>query len=205
MRLGRDDGTEADLNARAPEDEPARELVERARSGDAAAFDLLAAEWRRGIHRWATAMSGDPDEADDVTQTVLLKLERSLGTFAGTGSFSSWLYRITRNAWLDRRRARSTVSLEAAPGGSLGGPAEDPARRIDAERLAGLVRRYFAELPGRQREAFDLVDLQGLEPAEAARLLGLEKGTVRVHLFRARARIRRRMLEDHPEWTEEYR
>ena len=80
-----------------------------------------------------------------------------------------------------------------------------PAERVAADQAAGLVKAFFRELPDKQREAFDLVELQGLKASEAAVLLGLEASTVRVHLLRARRTIRAKVLEQHPALAEDYR
>lgn len=180
-------------------------IVEQAARGDRTAFRELVERYRARIHRWALAVTADPDEADDVTQTVLLKLHGSLGSFAGRSAFATWLYRVTRNAALDRmRRRRKTVPLEEAPPEAVAGTAGDPAGEVDAGRLAGRIRRYLGELSPRQREVFDLADLQGFAVAEIAETLEVEPVTVRVHLMRARRAIRSAMLRDHPEWIEEY-
>ena len=102
---------------------------------------------------------------------------------------------------------RSAIALaaegdEAAFLGSDNVYNTDPGARVDRERIADYVRIFFTELPPKQREVFDLVDLQGHEPAEVARLLGTNAGTVRGNLFKARSALRARLLEDHPSWRE---
>lgn len=188
-----------------PDEASVEGVVERVARGDRAAFRELVERYHAQIHRWALALTADSDEADDVTQTVLLKVHRSLGSFRGRSAFGTWLYRVTRNAALDRqRRRRATVPLEEVARESLPEGAAGPGDDLDAGRLASLVRRYLGELSPRQREVFDLADLQGLDAIEIAEMLELEPVTVRVHLSRARRAIRSRMLECHPEWIEEY-
>ena len=77
-------------------------------------------------------------------------------------------------------------------------------RDPDAVRLASLVMQYYDALPKRQRSIFELVDLQGMTPAEVARQLGMEQVTVRAYLFKARRAIRARMLEQHERMLKEY-
>jgi RNA polymerase sigma factor (sigma-70 family) len=77
-------------------------------------------------------------------------------------------------------------------------------RQVESERIAYLVRFYFEELRGRQREIFELADLQGKSTAEIAELLGIKPVTVRVTLLHARRAIRLRILEEHPEVLEDY-
>ena len=71
--------------------------------------------------------------------------------------------------------------------------------RIHVGRMVELVRTYLEELPTRQREVLDLVDMQGFAPAEVAEMLDLNAATVRTNLFKARRAVRKKVLERHPE------
>ena len=141
---------------------------------------------------------GDPDDADDVAQLVLMRVAERLSSFDGRSRFSTWLFQVTRRVALnrvrtdDRRRAilsRSSVVEGAA--------IEHVEVNYEAARLVELVRAYRAELTPRQREVFEMADLQELSGAEIARRLGIEPSTVRVLLLQARRTIRQRMLRDH--------
>lgn len=174
------------------------ELVEGARQGERGARERLACALRPLVCRWALVMTGDPDDAEDVAQVVLMKTLASLASFDGRSRVTSWVYRITRNASLDRQREKRQAQRLAdkaewlaesrAPG------LEDPLDEIEMRRTLRLIRTLVTELPMMQREVFDLVDLQGLRPAEAARLLQMNPNTLRVHLMRARRRMRKEML-----------
>src|SRR5690242_1533740 len=72
------------------------ELVALTREGDARAFATLVERYRPVVFRWAIALTGDGDEADDITQEVFVRVHRKLGSFRGDGPFDAWLYRITR-------------------------------------------------------------------------------------------------------------
>lgn len=143
-------------------------------------------------------MTGDPDDAEDVAQLVLIKTLGSIESYDGRARVTSWVYRITRNASLDHQRrkrhdqrlAEKAWRLAAAETPQLADPLDD----IELERILGLIRTLLSELPMTQREVFDLVDLQGLRPAEAAQLLEMNSNTLRVHLHRARQRMRNEML-----------
>jgi RNA polymerase sigma-70 factor (ECF subfamily) len=180
-------------------------LVRRAREGSLAAFEQLASHIHDQVRRWAARLTRDDDEADDVAQVVLLQLHLRLREFEGRSRFSTWLYRITRNVALNRRRTavRRRQLLEEQPPEPVhtdhAFDHEDETRRI-----AELVRFYLRELRGRQREAFELVDIHGQSPAEVAERLGVKPVTVRAWVTRARQRIRLRMLEAHPELLEDY-
>jgi RNA polymerase sigma factor (sigma-70 family) len=77
----------------------------------------------------------------------------------------------------------------------VGSTEDEVLDRMCAERVVGMIGCFLLELPVRQRELFDLIDLQGFTPAEVAEMLDMHPGTVRVHLFRARKRIRGWLLE----------
>jgi len=182
-------------------------LVEAARAGERGAFDRLVGRVRHTIHRWAKRFTGDPDDAEDVTQVVLLKLLDQLRGYESKSPLTTWLFRITKNVATDRYRLVSRrATLLAARGpeqaaATVGDEADDEI----TTRLAAIVAQYFTALPSRQREVFELADLRGHSTAEIAARLGIEQSTVRVCLLRARRAIRTRMLADEPDLFEEYR
>lgn len=179
-------------------DQQILDLAERATKGEREALGRLAGALRPLICRWALVMTGDPNDAEDVAQQVLMKMMTSMEGFDGRSKVTSWVYRITRNASLDHQRTRKReqrladkaewVARAEAP------RLDDPLDDIEMRRTMGLIRTLLKELPMRQREIFDLVDLQGLDPKEAAELLEMNPNTVRVHLLRARRRMRSEML-----------
>ena len=176
-------------------------LVLRASSGDADAFRLLVRRFHETIYRWALGSTGDRDDADDVTQQVLLKIHGSLATLREGGHLRTWLFRVTHNTALElhRVRGRRAAALDRemllTPGERV---ALEPTDRLDLERTMELVQHYFSELPDRQRLIFDLADFQGFTPAEIADMLEMEQVTVRANLCKARRAIRTRILRDHP-------
>lgn len=174
------------------------ELAERAAKGEPEALGRLAGALRPLICRWALVITGDPNDAEDVAQHVLMKMMDSIGGFDGRSKVTTWAYRITRNAGLDHQR-RTKRDRRLADKAELLARAEpprldDPLDDIEMERTMRLIRTLLRELPMRQREVFDLVDLQGLDPKEAAELLEMNPNTLRVHLLRARRRMRSEML-----------
>ena len=147
-------------------------------------------------------ITGDPDDAEDVAQVVLMKMAGSMEDFDGRSKVTSWVYRITRNASLDHMRRRGRNRRLADKLAQLAQAAKpriaDPLDDIEMKRTVGLIRTLLAELPLKQREVFDLVDLQGLKPKEAAEMLEMNPNTARVHLLRARRTMRSAMLaRDH--------
>ncbi len=189
--------------------EAVESLVRRAQDGDDDAFERLVGRFYPHIYRWALVRTGDPDDAEDVVQIVLVRLYRKLGSFDGRSSFSTWLYRVVGNAsqgFLRGRLRRGRLAQRLAQAGGHGGAVTAGAEAaVTSRETMTLVKAFLVELPDRQREVFDLVDLQGFEPVEVSRMMELEPVTVRTHLFRARRVIRKRILESHPELVEGYR
>lgn len=199
------------LIARDAEGRADAELLARVQAGDADAFRALVRRWYAQIHRWALAVTGEPDDAEDVVQAVLVKLHRFLGEYRGDAAFSTWLYRVTRNAAAEHARARARraairerARLEHAAAGGASSGGDDVAERLARAQLARLVLDEHRRLPPRQREVFALADVHGHSPAEIAELLGIDRVTVRTNLLRARRAIRKRILDAHPELLEEY-
>lgn len=189
-------------------DEGVDALVRRTQAGDELAFERLARRSYERIYRWALAKTGDPDDADDVAQETLVRLHKHIDKFDGRSAFTTWLYQVTRSAAADlhRKRSRRLRLAEKAKGQAPTQTHEPRAQGpgLDERRATSLVRTYLEELSERQREVFELCDLQGYAPVEVGEMLELEPVTVRSHLFRARAAIRKRILESHPELVEGY-
>lgn len=153
---------------------------------------------QRRIHRWALTLTRDEDDADDVTQDVLILLHRRIGQWSERSRFTTWLYRVTMNvagSWRRRAVSRTRLAGRVAHQESVEGPeAVDPAAETERAMIVELVRTFFEALPGNQRRIFDLADLQGFGQAEIAEMLGMNPVTVRAHLFRARRTIRAMIL-----------
>ena len=170
-------------------------VAQQAAAGDEEAFEALVRQVFQRVYRWALIQVGDPDDAEDVTQRVLVRLHARLATWEGRSRFTTWLYRITANeasSWrrrAERRWRRVAGAEDRAPGIDPGG-LED----LDRKRLLEQVRSHFLRLPRRQREIMDLVDFQGFSPGETAEMLGMNGSTVRANLFKARRALREQMV-----------
>lgn len=168
-------------------------------------FTSLARSVRDRIRFWARRLTGDPDEAEDIAQDVLLRLHDRMGEVHDPRRLIGWLYRVTHNAAQDRRRLVHRRAALLARFSDPGAVADPQRSTADAsERVARLVVDYHRTLTGRQRDVFSIVDLQGHSVDEAATRLGITASTARVHLARARRAIRLRMLAEHPALLEEY-
>ena len=186
------------------EDDILGALVARARQGSSGAFTELASRVRSRIRDWAARVVHDDDDADDVAQQVLLKLHLRLREFEGRSRFNTWLYRMTLNTALNRRRVdrrRANLLLRITPPSNSVAPDADVR---ESDRIAALVRACLDELSKRERQVFELADLKGVATGEIAARLNLEPVSVRAALSRARKRIRLRMMEQHRHLLEEY-
>jgi RNA polymerase sigma-70 factor (ECF subfamily) len=175
------------------------ELVARTRGGDEGAFATLVGQYQPLVFRWAIALSGDGDEAEDITQEVFVRVHRKLGSYRGDGPFEGWLYRITRRVAGRARRKGLHEATSTAQDVYI----TDPGARVDRQRAVELIRLIAEALPVRQREVFILCDIEERTPAEAAAILDMKDVSVRASLFKARASIRRSILATHPCYAED--
>jgi len=157
-------------------------LVAAARAGDTAAFEMLVRRHSRAVYAHAMRFFGDPVAADDVTQEVFIKVFRSLATFDERARFTTWLYRVTRNACLDEVRAgrRRPVPVDPFDSPELSGDFSDEVV------LSTAVEHAMRSLAPEDRDALSAVALFGLSYAEASTTLGVPAGTVKSRVFRAR-------------------
>jgi RNA polymerase sigma-70 factor (ECF subfamily) len=179
-------------------------LVRRAQRGDSVALDQVARALLQVSRRWARTHVPDPDDADDVAQASVIAAMRGLHSFRSQARLETWFYRIVRRCAADHHRnVRSQARLMERQAELADRHAILEQMDPDIERTAAIVRSAFHELPGRQREIFDLIELQGRTTEDVATLLGLLPATVRVHLMRARRALRRRILDRAPACVED--
>ena len=172
---------------------PDVELVELARAGERPAFDELVRRHDRRMRGLAYRLMADRDRMDDALQEAYLKAFRALPRFRAGSDFGAWLYRITYNACIDELRQRKRSPLPAAdPVDPVSGH-PGPERVVSA---AETVRSALADLPIGQRIAVVLVDGEGFDHREAAKILDVAPGTVASRLHRARTALRRILGED---------
>jgi RNA polymerase sigma-70 factor, ECF subfamily len=186
--------------ARAP-----RYLMADAAPTDPLAPATLVARYGERLYRLARRLTGNDPDAEDVTQSTLLKVLQRAADFRGESDPFGWIYRIALNEAreLHRRRARRpAVSLDALPlemheDGHFAHAFRPPPRLPDsgavAHEVETRVREAIDELPDAYREAVVLVDLEGLGYAEAARLMDLKLGAFKTRLHRARLHLRNRL------------
>jgi RNA polymerase sigma-70 factor (ECF subfamily) len=175
-------------------------LIERAREGDAAAFEQIMLCFERRVVGVAWRMLGDREDARDAAQEVFLRAYKYLRTFKEERNFSGWLYRITVNVCRDISRKRRgagaehfisyEAELEAGFMETIAAPEDTESRAIEAQERV-IVARALSTLPEKERSAIVLRDMEGFSTEEVAELLGTRAVTVRSQISSARTKIKR--------------
>jgi len=154
-------------------------------------WEDVAHRYGRKIYNFAYRLTGNPDDAADLVQEVLLRVRKGLSGYQ-PGSFEGWLWRITRNAFLDgvrRRQRRPTTPLPDDDLGSLGSM-PSPDEVLASVRLSDDVQAALIKLPFEFREAVVLCDVVGLTYDEIAEATEVPVGTVRSRIHRGRKMLR---------------
>ena len=173
------------------------EIIRSVLRGNVNDFEKLVTAYEKNVYNIALRMVGDPEDAADMTQETFIKAYRALSGFRGDSKFSSWLYRIASNVCLDFLRSRSrhpqvslsTVDEDDRATFELPDMRQNPEEQLMKKLGMEAVRRGLEQLPEQQRQILVLRELGGLSYAELAQTLGLEEGTVKSRIFRARKRL----------------
>jgi RNA polymerase sigma-70 factor (ECF subfamily) len=170
-----------------------RELLDRSARGDEAAFLLVYERHRDAVFRFAFRMLGAREPAEDLTHDCFVALlERPRRFDPGRASLRTYLFGAVRNLVWKRLRDGGREAGGDVPDGIDGGAADQLGIIIEGERALA-VERAVAELPPLQREALVLHEYEELPLADIAALSGVDAGTVKGRLFRARETLRRRL------------
>ena len=181
------------------------QIVRRVLEGDVNAFEDLVTEHEKGVYAIAQRMTGNAEDAADMTQETFIKAYNSLASFRGDSKFSVWLYRIATNVCLDFLRSRSrkpTVSLSVEDDDGeetqmdIADDSQSPELLLERGLTRDAVRRGLKSLSPEYRQILLLREIQGLSYEEIAEALALEVGTVKSRIFRARKRLCAFLLED---------
>ena len=187
-----------DPKPRQSKDVSEAQAIERAKQGDAEAFQVLYDMHKRRVYSLCLRMTANTAEAEDLAQEAFLQLFRKIGTFRGESAFSTWLHRLSVNVVLMhlRKKGLPVVSLEETTQGS-GGEEDTPKKDFGAEdlALAGSIDRLqlqkaVDDLPPGYRTIFVLHDVEGYEHNEIATIVGCSIGNSKSQLHKARMKLR---------------
>lgn len=173
-------------------------LIEAAKLGDLEAFNCLVLLYQDSLYWWVYSLVHDEAQADDIAQSTFITAYQKLQIFRG-GSFKSWLFTIARNRSFDQLR-----QMKRRPSVRLDDPAEDDRDRLEllpdvaslpeetllAAEQAKLVEQMIHRLPDAFQQVIRLIDMEGLDYQDAAKILNLPLGTIKSRLTRARQKMR---------------
>lgn len=176
-----------------------QELIQAARSGDQAAFAALVEANQAMVYSLAYRMTGNSEDAADLTQEAFLNAWRGLSKFGGQAAFSTWLYRLASNACIDflrREKRRSALSMTLEDGDDEERQADlpdqrwSPERELERKEARQALQEGLAALSPEHREVLLLRETEGLSYQEISQALDLEEGTVKSRIARARTALR---------------
>ena len=174
--------------------------------GNTNAFEDLVLEYQKQVYHIALKMTGNEEDAFDLSQETFLKAYRALPTFRGEAGFGSWLYRMEANLCIDflrrkkRRGGGQIISLDTEEEDRR--PPElpdlryEPQSALEKKELREKVQAGLQKLPHEQRLILVLRDVEGFSYQEIADALKMELGTVKSRIYRARAHLARLLTED---------
>ncbi len=175
-------------------------LIQRAASGDSAAFEALVMPHEKMMYALALRLCREPEDAKDCMQEAMLRIYRSLSSFRGDSSLSTWIYRIVNNVCLDchrRRKVRAAESLDqlSEDGWNPSDPQLGPEASLENQMLKAALARGIRALPDGIREAVIMRDVNGLSYEEIAETLDINIGTVKSRINRGREKLRNFLQE----------
>ena len=191
------------------------QLIGRFVAGDETAFAEIMQRYRHRIFHVAFGLLRNRSDAEEVTQDTFIRAHRGLVKFRGGSSFSTWLYRIAVNLshnrywYYFRRRAQDSISLDRAltPDSRatfselVADGMPDPAEESMTSEFSELVNRCVEQLDARHREVLNLRNDLNRSYEEIATTLGINTGTVKSRIARARANLRALLAEACPEFA----
>ena len=180
---------------------PSDDLIKRAQRGDVHAFESLVETHIPRLRRFARSFAKSEADADDLAQEALIKLYRSLRGYRFESSFSTWLYRVIKNCFMDAQRSAASRERTAAMvSEGAGQAAETFATAPDVILLRAEERAQLwtaiAGISPEFRTVLVLSDIEGFAIGEVAAIENLPEGTVKSRLHRGRAQLARLLQEN---------
>ena len=157
-------------------------------------FNKLVLPVKNKLYRFALSFMGNREEAEDVTQDVLLKLWNQKDKLSSYLNIEAWCMRLIKNQSLDRLKSSQfkTRAFVAVP--DVEASDKDPYQRVELENSLKNLRRFIDALPVKQKQIIHLRDVEGFSYQEIADIMEVDQATVKVNLFRARTAIRTKLL-----------
>lgn len=173
-----------------------RDMLEKLRAGDEAAFNQLVRDNQKNVHMLALRLVVDPEEALDISQRVFIKAYKGLKNFRGDSTLSTWLYRITYNLCMKHLKSARLKRFLSLDGGIIPEPTTStPYDKVLRDDFRESVGRALETLPPRQKAVFTLHHLQGLKMKEIADIMELKVGTVKALHYHAVRKLRDALQE----------
>jgi RNA polymerase sigma-70 factor (ECF subfamily) len=182
-----------------------RVLITRCQRGDIEAFNLLVQRYERVVFNFAYRLAGNYDDANDVAQDAFVRAYSAIHTFRGDSAFSTWIFRITTNLYLDekkRRKTRNATSLdevialeESSVERQIEDPSPTPEEVLTNNERSDLIAKAIQSLPEFQRTMVVLYHVENKAYEEIAEIMDLPIGTVKSRLNRARLALKDKLSE----------
>ncbi|QYM80745.1 sigma-70 family RNA polymerase sigma factor [Horticoccus luteus] len=190
-------------------------LVQRFNNGDEAAFIEIMDRYRAKIFNVTLALLRNHSDAEEITQDTFIRAHRGLGKFRGDSSLATWLYRIAVNLarnrywYFFRRRRHATLSLDCPLGDDTDAPfadliaadVPDPAQESARDEFAALVAECMEKLDRRHRQILTMRNTLHMAYEDIATSLGINVGTVKSRIARARENLRNLLTTQCPEFS----
>jgi RNA polymerase sigma-70 factor (ECF subfamily) len=168
------------------------ELAQRTAEGDMSAFETLYHRHFRRVYALCLRMTGNPSEAEDLTQETFTQLYRKIGSFRGESAFTTWLHRMTVNQVLMHFRKRQSrpedLTAEGETPLQIVQGTQNPNQMPVVDRIS--LENAIQKLPPGYRNVFVLHDIEGYEHEEVGKMLGISVGTSKSQLHKARLKLR---------------
>lgn len=179
-------------------------LIKKAQQGDSNAFGELIMAYEKFVFNVACKMFSNQEDAADIAQEALIKAYKNIDKFDFNSSFSTWLYRITTNTCIDemrKRKGKETYSIDEEDEESglsiqIKDTSPDASETVIQQETVSEVRRAIDKLSDEHKTVIILRDFQDLSYEEVAETLGINVGTVKSRLARARKNLKDIILKD---------
>lgn len=186
-------------------DYPEKELVQRSRNGDTAAFEELIQSYEKRIFNIALRMTGNREDSSDIAQEVCIKIFKSISKFKEDASFSTWVYRITSNVCIDemRKRKNNVVPLIfAGEDGEMEIPVASqdklPEEIAESNEMSRLIKTCISQLAPEHKTIVVFRDIYDYTYEEISKILNISIGTVKSRLNRARNILKTKIKSMEP-------